>query len=110
MRYVGKSIPRNDGYDKATGQGLFTHDVSMPRMLFGKVLRSPYAHARVISIDTSAAEALPGVEAVCTFQNTTNKPFNASATMVTTTPGTEPCADRPSYPASRAISVMRSPQ
>lgn len=59
----------------------------MPRMLFGKVLRSPYAHARVISIDTSAAEALPSVEAVCTFQNTTNKPFNASATMVTTTPG-----------------------
>ncbi len=94
MRYVGKSIPRNDGYDKATGQGLFTHDVSMPRMLFGKVLRSPYAHARVISIDTSAAEALPGVEAVCTFQNTTNKPFNASATMVTTTPGTEPVRDQ----------------
>ncbi len=94
MTYVGKSIPRNDGFDKATGLGIFTQDVALPNMLFGKVLRSPYAHAKVISIDTSAAEALPGVEAVCTFENTTNKPFNTSATMITTNPGAEPVRDQ----------------
>jgi len=94
MKYVGKSIPRNDGFDKATGLGRFTVDVTMPRMLYGKVLRSPYAHAKVVKIDTSAAEALPGVVAVCTFENTTNKPFNASATMVTTPRPAEPVRDQ----------------
>jgi len=94
MKYVGKSIPRNDGFDKATGLAQFTVDVTMPRMLYGKVLRSPYAHAKVISIDTSAAEALPGVAAVCTFENTTNKPINTSATMVTTPAHEEPVRDQ----------------
>lgn len=94
MKYVGKNIPRNDGYDKATGLGQFTVDVTMPRMLHAKVLRSPYAHAKVIRIDTSAAEALPGVEAVCTFENTTNKPFNGAAPMVTTPRPAEPVRDQ----------------
>ncbi len=94
MKYVGKSIPRNDGFDKATGLGQFTVDVTMPHMLYAKVLRSPYAHARVVKIDTSAAEALPGVEAVCTFENTTDKPFNTSATMVTTPRPAEPVRDQ----------------
>lgn len=94
MKYVGKSVPRNDGFDKATGLGQFTVDVTMPRMLYGKVLRSPYAHAKVLKIDTSAAEALPGVAAVCTFENTTNKPFNTSATMVTTPRPAEPVRDQ----------------
>lgn len=94
MKYVGQSVPRNDGFEKATGIGLFTADVSMPGMLYGKVLRSPYAHAKVTSIDTSAAEALPGVMAVCTFENTTNKLFNTSATMVTTNAPEEPVRDQ----------------
>lgn len=92
--YVGKSVPRSDGFDKATGYGLFTHDVTMPGMLYAKILRSPYEHARVVSIDTSAAEALPGVEAVCTFENTTNKLFNTSATMITTNAPEEPVRDQ----------------
>ena len=46
MKYVGQNIPRNDGFDKVTGRGLFTFDVTLPRMVYGKVLRSPYAHAR----------------------------------------------------------------
>lgn len=92
--YVGQNIPRNDGYDKVTGRAVFTHDVTMPRMLFAKVLRSPYAHARVLDIDTSQAEAMPGVKAVATFKNTTDKFFNTSATMVTTNPGSEPVRDQ----------------
>lgn len=94
MKYVGKNIPRNDGFDKATGLGQFTMDVSMPHMLYARVLRSPYAHAKVVKIDTSAAEALPGVVTVCTFENTTNKPFNTSATMVTTPRPSEPVRDQ----------------
>ena len=94
MKYVGKNIPRNDGFDKATGLGQFTMDVSMPHMLYARVLRSPYAHAKVVKIDTSAAEALPGVVTVCTFENTTNKPFTTSATMVTTPRPAEPVRDQ----------------
>lgn len=94
MKYCGTSYPRNDGFDKVTGRAGFTDDIYLPNMLYGKVLRSPYAHAKVISIDTSAAEALPGVEAVCTFKNTPNKPFNTSATMITTNPGMEPVRDQ----------------
>lgn len=94
MKYVGKNIPRNDGFDKATGLGQFTMDVSMPHMLYARVLRSPYAHAKVVKIDTSAAETLPGVVTVCTFENTTNKPFNTSATMVTTPRPAEPVRDQ----------------
>ena len=94
MKYVGKNIPRNDGFDKATGLGQFTMDVSMPHMLYARVLRSPYAHAKVVKIDTSAAEALPGVVTVCTFENTTNKPINTSATMVTTPRPAEPVRDQ----------------
>ena len=48
MKYVGQSIPRNDGFDKVTGRGLFTFDVTLPRMVYGKVLRGPYAHAKEI--------------------------------------------------------------
>lgn len=66
-KYIGKDIPRVDAWDKVTGRGMFTHDVSLPRMLYAKVLRSPYAHARVVSIDTSRAEKLPRVAAVAHF-------------------------------------------
>ena len=94
MKYVGKNIPRNDGFDKATGLGQFTMDVSMTHMLYARVLRSRYAHAKVEKCETSAAEALPGVVTVCTFENTTNKPFNTSATMVTTPRPAEPVRDQ----------------
>ncbi len=63
---VGEGLPRIDGPEKATGQAKFTVDIKLPGMLYGKILRSPYPHARIISIDTSAAEALPGVKAVIT--------------------------------------------
>lgn len=94
MRFVGQSVPRKDGYDKVTGRGLFTHDIFLPKMLYAKVLRSPYAHARVLSLDTAAAEAMPGVRAVATWENTSHTLFNTSATMVTTNPGTEPVRDQ----------------
>ena len=94
MKYVGQNMPRNDGFDKATGRGTFTADIHLPRMLYGKVLRSPYAHAKVLSIDTSAAEALPGVKAVCTFNNTTNKLWNGAAPMFITPKPHDPVLDQ----------------
>jgi len=66
FRYVGQNIPRVDGVDKVTGKAKFTGDLVIPGMLFGKILRSPYPHARIASIDASEAEALPGVSAVLT--------------------------------------------
>ncbi len=67
---VGKSVPRIDGRGAVTGQLKYTFDVSFPNMLVGKMLRSPHAHAKILSIDTSKAEALPGVKAVITAHDT----------------------------------------
>src|SRR5262249_48350344 len=64
--YVGTRPIRHDGMDKVTGRAAFAADFSLPGMLHGVVIRSPHAHARIVSIDTSAAEAVPGVKAVVT--------------------------------------------
>ena len=66
LRYVGTRAPRPDGVDKVTGRARFGADLQLPGMLVGRVLRSPHPHARIRSVDTSAAEALPGVKAVVT--------------------------------------------
>lgn len=63
---IGTSPIRQDGTDKVTGRALYGADIRLPGMLFGAVLRSPHAHARIISIDTRRAEGLPGVKAVIT--------------------------------------------
>lgn len=65
-RVIGKRVERYDAADKVTGQAQYGADIRLPNMLYGKVLRSPYAHARILSIDTRAAEALDGVQAVVT--------------------------------------------
>ncbi|MBI2201615.1 MAG: molybdopterin-dependent oxidoreductase, partial [Armatimonadetes bacterium] len=67
---IGKPLPRIDGRVKATGEALFAMDVSLPGMLHGKILRSPHAHARILRIDTSKAEQLPGVKAIVTAKDT----------------------------------------
>jgi CO/xanthine dehydrogenase Mo-binding subunit len=63
---VGRSAPRRDAHEKLRGQAQFVGDMLVPRMLHGKVLRSPIAHGRIVSIDTSAAEKIPGVVCVLT--------------------------------------------
>lgn len=68
-RVVGKGLPRVDGPEKATGKALFTVDVQLPGMLYGKILRSPYPMARIKRIDTSKALQLPGVKGIITGQN-----------------------------------------
>ena len=66
---VGTRPARHDGFDKVTGAARFGADLNLPNMLHGKILRSPHAHARILSIDTSKAEALPGVMAVATAKD-----------------------------------------
>ena len=66
MEYVGKSIRRADAVKKVTGAVEYTIDSNMAGMLHGKLLRSPFAHARIVSIDTSVARQMPGVVAVIT--------------------------------------------
>src|SRR5688572_31847631 len=65
-KVVGQPIARQEGPDKVTGATKYSADVILPGMLFGKVLRSPYPHARIVSIDASGAWDVPGVRAVLT--------------------------------------------
>jgi hypothetical protein len=66
---IGTRPIRPDGTDKVTGRALYGADVRLSGMLYGAVLRSPHAHARIKSIDTSKALALDGVAAVCTYKD-----------------------------------------
>ena len=65
-RAIGQSVVRGEGPDKVTGKSIYAADVTLPGMLWGKALRSPFPHARIVSIDTTAAKAVPGVHAVIT--------------------------------------------
>jgi CO/xanthine dehydrogenase Mo-binding subunit len=66
LSVVGKSLARVDARDKVTGRAEYVSDLQLPGMLYVKVLRSAYAHARILAVDTSEAEKLPGVRAVIT--------------------------------------------
>ena len=66
LAIVGRRQPRVDGFEKISGRSVFTDDVRLPGMLHAKILRSPHARARIKNIDTSRAEALPGVKAIVT--------------------------------------------
>jgi CO/xanthine dehydrogenase Mo-binding subunit len=63
-KYIGKPYKRKEAQEKVTGQAIYTHDLELPGMLYAKCLHSPYARAKILSIDTSKAKALPGVKAV----------------------------------------------
>lgn len=78
LRIVGQSVTRVDAHAKITGAAEFSADrLSAKPLLHGKTLRSPYAHAEIITIDTSKAEALPGVHAVITYRDAPEIPFES---------------------------------
>jgi xanthine dehydrogenase molybdenum-binding subunit len=80
FRVIGRRTPKVDAIDKVTGRAQFGADVALPRLLIGKVLRGPYAHARIRRIDTSKAAALPGVLAIITGKDLpTLTPSSATA-------------------------------
>jgi len=70
---AGKSVVRLDALEKVTGKARYCTDITLPGMLHGKVLRSPRAHAKIVRLDTSAAEKLPGVRAVLTGKDAPEK-------------------------------------
>lgn len=72
---IGRRIPKLDSIYLATGEAQFLDDIQLPGMLFGKVLRSPHPHAKILRIDTRRAEKLPGVKAVITAEDTTKVKF-----------------------------------
>jgi len=74
---VGKRYGRIDGRDKATGWAKYIADLKFPGMLYGKILRSPYPHARILRLDTSRAQKLMGVHAVVTVEDTPKKKFGS---------------------------------
>ncbi|OGP70040.1 MAG: 4-hydroxybenzoyl-CoA reductase [Deltaproteobacteria bacterium RBG_13_47_9] len=63
---IGKRIPKMDAEEKVSGKAIFIHDLKVPGMLHGKILYSPHPHAKILNIDTTRAEKLPGVRAVLT--------------------------------------------
>ena len=66
LSVVGKRLPKIDAPDKSTGRALYTDDIDLPNMIYGKLLLSTVPHARILSIDTSKAKALPGVKVILT--------------------------------------------
>lgn len=81
--FVGQSIPRVDAQVKVAGEARYTVDVTFPNILWGRLLRSPLPHARIVNIDTSRAERLTGVKAVITGKDT---PFSYGVTHMDQTP------------------------
>ena len=65
-KVIGKRLPRVDAYERVSGSAVYPSDTSFPDMLYGAILRSPHAHAKVLSMDTREAERMPGVRAVIT--------------------------------------------
>src|SRR6266498_3377682 len=100
-KLIGTRVTRVDSPAKVSGQAKYTYDVHRPDMLYGKVLRSPYAHAKVVSIDTSAAEKMAGVKAVHIVQGPGSSIHWAGDDIVAVAAVDEPTADD----AIRAIKV-----
>lgn len=86
MSVIGKSVPRPDALDKVTGGKAYPVNFQLPGMLHGRMLRSPYPHARILNIDTSAAEALPGVMGVLTHHDVPTRKFTSVYFVPTDTP------------------------
>lgn len=102
---IGKRISRVDAPAKVSGRAKYTYDVTRPGMLFGKILRSPYAKARIVSIDTSGAERIAGVKAVHIIQEPGSTIQWAGDEVVAVAAVDEPTAED----ALRAIQVKYQP-
>ncbi|RLB38241.1 MAG: xanthine dehydrogenase family protein molybdopterin-binding subunit [Deltaproteobacteria bacterium] len=75
LQVMGKSYPQIDAMEKAMGKTTFVSDLVLPNMLYGRILRSPFPHAKILNINTAKARALPGVKAVVTYNDTPGIPF-----------------------------------
>jgi xanthine dehydrogenase YagR molybdenum-binding subunit len=102
---IGKRISRVDGPEKVSGRAKYTYDVHRPGMLYGKVVRSPHAHAKVVSVDTAAAEKMPGVKGVYIIQDKGSEIHWAGDDVVVVAAVDEPTA----ADAARTIKIEYEP-
>src|SRR5262252_7034858 len=100
--FIGKRITRVDAPFKVSGRAKYTYDANSQGRLYGKILRSPYAHAKIVSIDVSAAEKMPGVKAVHIIQGPGTTIFWAGDEVVGIAATSESIAED----AARAIKVV----
>src|SRR5262249_24148718 len=100
-RLIGKKIQRIDGPDKATGRAKYSFDVNRPGLLHARILRCPYAHAKLVSIDMGPAEKMPGVKAVHAIAKVGQQLFYAGDEVAALAADTEEHAND----ALRAIKV-----
>ena len=103
---VGKSIPRVDAYEKVTGRAKFTDDLILNRALVAKVLHSTIGNGIVTSIDTSEAEALPGVVKVVTFKDVPDHCYPTPGHPWSVEPAHQDIADRNILTGRIAIMAM----
>src|SRR5215472_11131545 len=101
-RLIGKDISRVDGHAKATGRAIYTYDVNLPGMLYAKVVRCPHAHAKVKSIDTTAAEKIAGFKAAYVIQGPGTEIFWAGDDILAVAATDEHAAEM----AARAVKVQ----
>jgi len=102
---IGKRIDRVDGPQKSSGRAKYSFDINRPGMLWGKMATSPYAHAKVTKIDTSAAEAMPGVKGVVTIVPEGQEVFWAGQEIVAVAADTEERAEA----AADAVKIEYQP-
>jgi xanthine dehydrogenase YagR molybdenum-binding subunit len=100
--YLGKRVSRTDGPDKVSGRAKYTYDVNRPGMLYGKIVRCPHAHAKIVSVDLSAAEAMPGVKAAMVVQQPGTEVQWAWSEVAAVAAVDEPTAED----AARAVKVV----
>src|SRR5436190_23640698 len=88
---IGTTVPKRDGAEKVTGRTRYLHDLVLPRLAHGKILRSRHPHARLVRIDTRRAARLPGVVAVITGADVEQRPFGFARDQLALKVGTVRC-------------------
>jgi CO/xanthine dehydrogenase Mo-binding subunit len=78
FKVIGKRVPAINASEMVSGAAIYGTDVVLPRMLHGKILRSPHAHARIMDIDTRRAERVPGVRGIATWKDAPDAKFGPS--------------------------------
>lgn len=102
---VGKRVPPIDGKLKVTGEARFTVDLQLPGMLWGKILRSPYPHAKILRINTERAERLRGVKAILTGADVPEKKFGVFTSLPETQDQTALAIDKVRYIGDEVAAV-----
>jgi xanthine dehydrogenase YagR molybdenum-binding subunit len=103
---IGTPVKRLDGPDKVTGRAKYTFDIARPGMLYGRIVRSPYPHARVVSVDISTAQKMPGVKAALVWRDPANSQNDRVMFQGDEVAGVAADTEEHAIDAARAIKVQ----